>query len=303
MTLGAASSNQPSSYESMTSMRQDLTFDVTCRFFEERGFEFEVRRMEPLGMMHRGSFTNLAFMLSDQFDQGIKMAVLEDGFKGSFLDRAEASGSVLGQFEQAYMFVDRHNPRRSRIVGSRRIDSRDYDEVAVWEAIVNAIVHRDYGTDADTTVLMFRDWITVQSVGGINAGLGIDDITAGVSSRRNPGLASVLYRLKLIDAYGMGMQRIMGLYRNEPFRPRIEATENSFRIVLPKMSPVPLSDEELKVMRLLDEYDVVRRSDVETALGVSKTKAAGTLSILVREGLVIRNGSGRNVHYMKASGL
>lgn len=291
------------SYESMMSMRQDLTFEVTNRFFRDKGIEFGRRQMDSLGMLRGESYTNLAFMLSDQFDQSVKMAVFEDEFKGAFLDRAEASGSVLGQFEKAYTFVDKHNSRRSRIVGPRRIDSRDYPEEAVREAIVNAIAHRDYGIRGDITISIFRDKLSVVSVGGLNTGLGIDDIMAGVSSRRNPGLASVLYRLELMETYGTGIPRIMGLYRNEPVKPRIETTTNSFRIVLPKTLPEFLSDEELKVMGLFDGKDILRRRDVEMTLGVSKTKAAGILSALEREGLVIRNGTGRDTHYKRVDGF
>ena len=291
------------SYESMTSMRQDLTFEVTSRFFRDKEIEFGKKQMESLGMLHGKLFTNLAFMLSDQFDQSVKMAVFEDEFKGAFLDRAETSGSVLGQFEEAYTFVDKHNSRRSRIVGPRRIDSRDYPEEAVREAIVNAIAHRDYGIRGDISISIFEDKITVSSVGGLNIGLGIDDIMMGVSSRRNPGLASVLYRLELMETYGTGIPRIMGLYRNEPVKPQIETSTNSFKIILPKTLPEFLSDGELKVMELFDRQNGIRRKDVETALGVSKTKAAGILSALEQEGLVIRSGSGRGVHYVKASGL
>lgn len=236
------------SYETLPSRRRDLTFEVTSRIFREHGVEFGIKLMGSLGMVSEGTYTNLAFMLSDQFDQGIKMAVFEDEFKGAFLDRSEASGSVLGQFEKAYTFVDKHNSRRSRIVGPRRIDSRDYPEEAAREAIVNAIAHRDYGIRGDTTISVFRDRLSVVSVGGLNTGLGIDDIMAGVSSRRNPGLASVLYRLELMETFGTGIPRIMGLYRNEPVKPRIETTTNSFKIVLPKTLPEFLSDEELKVM-------------------------------------------------------
>ena len=152
------------SYETLPSMRQDLTFDATGRIFEEQGVEFGRNMMESLGIFSEGTYTNLAFMLSDQFDQGIKMAVFEDEFKGAFLDRSEASGSVLGQFEEAYTFVDKHNSRRSRIVGPRRIDSRDYPEGAVREAIVNAIAHRDYGIRGDITISVFRDRLSVVSV-------------------------------------------------------------------------------------------------------------------------------------------
>lgn len=63
---------------------------------------------------------------------------------------------------------------------------------------------------------------------------------------------------------------------------------------------MPLSDDEIVTLRLFDKYEVVRRSDVEASLGMSKTKAAGILSALEREGLVVRSGSGRCVHYIRA---
>ena len=288
-----------SSYETLPSMRQDLTFEATGRFFEGHGVEFGRKQMESLGMVSEGAYTNLAFMLSDQFDQGIKMAVFEDEYKGSFLDRSEASGSVLSQFEEAYGFVDRHNSKHSRIVGPRRIDSRDYPEEAVREAVINAIAHRDYGIKGDVSVSVLRDRLVVLSVGGLNTGLGVDDIMAGVSSRRNPGLAAILYRLELMETYGTGIPRIMGLYRNQPVKPRIETTTNSFKIVLPRTLPESLSDDELKIMGLFETMDAIRRRDVESALKVSKTKASGILSALEEAGLIERGGSGRDMHYRK----
>ena len=297
---GHPPSERPSSsYETLPSMRQDLTFEATGRFFEGHGVEFGRKQMESLGMVSEGAYTNLAFMLSDQFDQGIKMAVFEDEYKGSFLDRSEASGSVLSQFEEAYGFVDRHNSKRSQIVGPRRIDSRDYPEEAVREAVINAIAHRDYGIKGDVSVSVLRDRLVVLSVGGLNTSLGVDDIMAGVSSRRNPGLAAILYRLELMETYGTGIPRIMGLYRNQPVKPRIETTTNSFKIVLPRTLPESLSDDELKIMGLFETMDAIRRRDVESALKVSKTKASGILSALEEAGLIERGGSGRDVHYRK----
>ena len=289
------------SYEALPSIDQDLTFGSLERLFAESGLSLGGNKMESLRMTESGTYTNLAFMLSDQFTQGIKMAVFEDEFKNSFLDRSEASGCVLEQFREAYEFVDKHNAKRSRIVGPRRVDSREYPEEAVREAIINAIAHRDYGINGDISISMYEDRMVVLSVGGLNTGVGLDDVMAGVSSRRNPNLAAVMYRLEMMETYGTGIPRIMGLYRDQPTRPRIETTTNSFKLILPKMLAVSLSEEAMEVMRLLDERTDVRRRDVESLLGVSKTKSMAVLNELEGADLIERFGSGRDVRYRRPS--
>lgn len=289
----------PVPYESLPSVRQDLTFVSAERVFAERGMDLGPRQMESLGMRDGTAYTNLGYMLSDQFDLGFKMAVFEDLCKLTFRDREETTGSVLEQFERACEFVDRHSSRRSRISGPRRLDSRDYPEEAVREAIANAIAHRDYGIRGDASISMYGDRMTVLSVGGLNAGTGIDDIVAGASSRRNPGLASILCRLGIMGACGTGIPRMMGLYRNQPVKPRIETTANSFKVILPKTFQKELSEDELRVMDLFAERSSIRRTDVESSLGISKTKASGILSSLEDLGLIVRNGSGRDVSYSR----
>ena len=148
---------------------------------------------------------------------------------------------------------------------------------------------------------MYEDRMVVLSVGGLNTGVGLDDVMAGVSSRRNPNLAAVMYRLEMMETYGTGIPRIMGLYRDQPTRPRIETTTNSFKLILPKMLAVSLSEEAMEVMRLLDERTDVRRRDVESLLGVSKTKSMAVLNELEGADLIERFGSGRDVRYRRPS--
>lgn len=108
-------------------------------------------------------------------------------------------------------------------------------------------------------------------------------------------LASILYRLGIMETYGTGIPRMIGLYRNQPVRPRIETTTNSFKVILPITVQEELSGDELRVMELFAERDSIRRTDVESSLGISKTKASGILSSLEDLGLIVRNGSGRDV--------
>ena len=265
--------------------------------FAEFGIGLGATQMESVGMIGDGAYTNLAYMLSDQFSQGIKMAVYDDEFKGEFMDRDEAAGSVLSQFERAYGFVDRHNAKRSRIVGPRRLDSREYPEEAVREVIVNAIVHRDYGIRGDILISMFPDRMVVLSAGGLNAGIGLDDVMAGLSSRRNEMLAALLYRLKMVEAFGTGLLRIRGLYRDQPLKPKIEVTGNSFKVVLPKILAEPLPDAATEALALFEGRNEVRRRDLEESLGVSRNMAYRILGQLESAGLIERAGAGRDISY------
>ena len=189
-------------YESSLSIRQNLTFEETARIFSERGIGFGQPQMSSMGLMDGQMYTNLAFILSDQFDQDFRMALYEDDYKDSFVDRMESTGSVLRQFEDAYRFVDRYNRRSSRIVGKYREDRRDYPEEVVREALINAVAHRDYSLRGSTLVSMFEDRLEITSMGGLYRNIGLDDIMLGVSSRRNERLASVLNRLDLMETYG-----------------------------------------------------------------------------------------------------
>ncbi len=77
---------------------------------------------------------------------------------------------MLDQFVKAYEFVDKHNSKRSRIAGPRRIYTRDYLEEAVREAIINAIAHGDYSIQGDIAVSMYSDRMVVLSVGAPTSG-------------------------------------------------------------------------------------------------------------------------------------
>jgi len=71
---------------------------------------------------------------------------------------------------------------------------------------------------------------------GITKGITFDDMMLGISVVCNRNLANVFYRLTLIEAYGTGMPKIIRSYDGFGVKPKIEATDNAFRIALPKLN-------------------------------------------------------------------
>ena len=148
------------SYETQTSFRQDLTFDELKRVFDERSVALDENRMSMMNMVENGKYTNLAFILSDQFDQSIKMASFDDEYRTGFIERSETYGCVLKQMGDAISFLKRYNTPSSRIEGIRRIDSYPYSEDSIREAMMNAVAHRDYSMDSPILVSVYPKKIT-----------------------------------------------------------------------------------------------------------------------------------------------
>jgi ATP-dependent DNA helicase RecG len=299
------------SFEAARSLNQQLTFDYASAYFNRKSIAFENSHKKTLGLIgDDGMYTNLALLLSDQCAHTIKLAVFEGDRKAIFKERREFSGSLLHQLEEAYTFIDRFNRTRAEFKGLDRIDMRDYPPEAVREALLNAIVHRDYSFSSSTLISIFDDRIEFTTIGGLVKGITLNDIMLGVSVLRNQHLANIFYRLNLIEAYGTGIPKIMGAYDENAVKPKIEVTDNAFKISLPNInilsssfSPEPndiLITRENQVMQLIDQKGYIQRKEVELALNISQQTSVLLLRTMIKKGLVKKVGTGKLVKYTRA---
>ncbi|MDR1061805.1 MAG: putative DNA binding domain-containing protein [Clostridiales bacterium] len=225
------------SYEKMRSIEQELDFACAKNEFEVRGIAFEEPQMMTLGLLNRDKiYTNLAMLLSEQCLHTIKAAVFQDTTQDAFKDRREFGGSLFRQITDAYSYLDLNNNTNSTFDKLLRIDARDYPEAALREALVNAVVHREYSASGSILVKIFADRVEFISPGGLVSGIELGDIMTGYSACRNQNLAAVFYRLQLIEAYGIGILKIFGAYRDSLAKPKIEATPNVFKMTLPNLN-------------------------------------------------------------------
>ena len=221
-------------YETSRSLQQTLTFDTAASYFDKRSLEFGDQQKRTLHLINTDdTYSNLALLLSEQCPATMKVAVFQGTEKSVFRDRCELSGSLLHQLEEAAAYIDRYNRTRSEIRGLERIDTRDYPVEAVREALLNAVVHRDYAFRAPTLISIFDDRLEMVTMGGLPTGLDEEDILLGVSLSRNQYLANVFYRLHLIEAYGTGLLKIRECYADAPVQPQIQVSGHAFKITLP----------------------------------------------------------------------
>jgi len=237
------------SYEKLRSLNQNLTFDYTEQIFKENNLVFGLSQKKTLGLIGEDDlFTNLALLLSEQCNHTLKVAVFEGIEKNIFKDRKEFKGSLLKQVTEAFEFINLLNKTEATFEGLIRKDERDYPVEAIREALLNAVIHREYSFSGSTLVNIYEDRIEFVSLGGIVYGLSLDSIMLGVSQSRNEKLANIFYRLHLIEAYGTGIREIFTNYERYNMKPTIKAEVRAFQVVLPNIHSEPLTTGTLRVL-------------------------------------------------------
>lgn len=288
------------SFDKSRCINQELTFVCADKYFLDSGVAFGEQQKRTLGLIDAdGYYTNAALLLSDQCEHSIKCAVYEGTGKTKFKMRKEYSGSILKQMEDAYEYISLNNNLNSTFDGLKRVEHPDYPEFAVREALINAIVHRDYDYSGSIIVNIFDDRIEFVSLGGLVKGITLDDIKNGISQSRNTIIANVFYRLKLIESYGTGIQRIVEAYQNQMVQPCFKPATASFAVTLPKFI-TRINDNRSdrdKALSVFEVKDKVTRRDIERQLDCSKPVAIKVLNALIDEGLIEKCGEARAAFY------
>ena len=300
-------------YEDARCLDQDLSFHAAASAFDRYGVEFSVEKYRALGITQNNIYTNLALLLSDQCHHTTKIAVFKDEFCTEFRDSKEFGGSVFKQFEDTVNYLALCNKTASTIKGVIRTDKKDYPEEAIREALLNALVHRDYGFSGSIIINVNDSKMEFISLGGLLPGLSTEDIRIGVSQPRNKKLAEVFHRLRLLESYGTGIRRIFKLYENCPAQPIIEATANAFRIVLPNMNavgtaventpaatdkaPIAITPQMKTVIDYLVECGEMTDQDLQELLNVKKTRAYLLARQMNENGLIKIIGRGVSKKY------
>ena len=301
-------------FEQARSIYQSLTFKTADEVFKKNKRAFGKAQKKTLGLIGTDDmFTNLALILSDQCPYTIKLAVFEGTVKTVFKDRAEMTGSILKQLEDSYDYIDRYNRTRAEFKGLLRIDERDYPIDAIREALLNAVVHRDYTFSASTLISIFDDRIEFTSIGGLVKGVSYDDIMLGVSISRNRNLADIFYKLHLVEAYGTGFMKINAAYEHCNKKPKVEVSNNAFKVTLyntnyymdesksATVSALPnerLDDKISLILKLLRERGSVKRIEVQEALRISQASAVLLLKQMQEKNLIEKAGLGKKTHYV-----
>ena len=231
------------------------------------------------------------------------------GPDGDALDKDEFQGSILGMLDDALKFIRHNSSIRWTKTGNGRQEYPDYPSVAVHEALVNAIVHRDYSIQgSEIHIDMYDDRLEIVSPGGMYSGKFIQDLDVNdiASTRRNPVLCDVLGRLELMERLGSGLNKIVTSYpEGQP--PTFRSSETDFTSVLPNLNAGRiLEPSETDNETVLDTDDILwtvyaaikndpKATYIQIALAasLSRSSTGRAISRLRDLGYIQRMGSNR----------
>ena len=291
------------SFEKLRSLNQELTFEYADMIFEKAGIGFGEVQKKTLGIIGEDNlYTNLGLLLSDQCTHTLKTAVFQGKDKTVFKDRKEFSGSLLKQITEAFEYIDLMNRTTATFEGLLRKDERDYPIEAIREALLNAVVHREYSFGASTLVNIYEDRMEFLSLGGIVSGLSLEAVMLGVSQSRNEKLANIFYRLHLIEAYGTGIQKILRSYEKYGLVPSFKTEVGAFLVILPNVHSnlekrgINLTESQKEIIEILGTGEKKRR-EIEEAVKLSQTRVVNLLRELLELNIIEKLGNGKNIKY------
>ncbi len=214
-----------------------------------------------------GKLTNAGALLAD--DSPIRHSRLfctrwngldKSGGMVDALDSAEYSGSLIILLNEGAGFVKRNMKTRWKKTENSRIEMPDYCERSVFEALVNALIHRDYLIlGGEVHIDIYDDRLTITSPGGMADGTRIQerDISNISSTRRNPVLADIFARLGYMERQGSGFKKITEAYSSAhnyraELAPKFYSDSASFQVTLYNLNygiavKVAIEDENLAI--------------------------------------------------------
>ena len=165
----------------------------------------------------------------------------EQGISGindeRFIDNKRITGSIPEMLDSAVDFI-RRNSRNITIIDSngRRIDKPEYPVKAVREAILNALVHRDYSSYTENIpvrIEMYRDRLEITNSGGLYGNISINELGQVRPDTRNPALANILEVLHYTENRYSGIPTIMNEFASNNFpMPVFSVKHGDFKVVM-----------------------------------------------------------------------
>ncbi|MEK7994386.1 MAG: ATP-binding protein [Planctomycetota bacterium] len=227
---------------------------------------------------------------------------------GPAADRVEyREGFFLWQ-EQIWAKINLRNERQSYQDGLFRLDLPTFDEVAVREALLNAIAHRDYRLGGSVFIRQYPQRLEIVSPGGLPAGITPENIY-DQQNPRNRRLAEALARCGLIERSGQGMNLIVesAIRQGKPLPSFAGTSAHEVRLTLEGAVKNPdlvrfmerLGEAKLKSFSTAD-FLVLDRLQRDLALPEA---LRGRVPRLMEAGVVETVGRGRGTKYILSRSL
>ena len=225
------------------------------------------------------------------------------------IDDAEFTGGLIGLYDSTMAFLKNNTKKGWRKKKDSRVDLPDYPDRALEEGLVNALIHRSYlQTGAHTQVDIYDDRLVITNPGGMFDGSEVQllDLRHVPSKLRNPILADVFGRMRLMERRGSGFKTILDVYEaqeryKEELKPVFYTDGYNFFLTLwnlnyeynkaqNKAQNNQITDRE-HILLLLKENPSLTQVEISEMMNKSRRAIQMWMKELIAEGVIERIGS------------
>ncbi|WP_163468161.1 RNA-binding domain-containing protein [Fusobacterium sp. IOR10] len=311
-----------------------LDLGVLYHKFKKLGKEINEEKMLNMRLLKKDNEkiypTKGLLILLGKYENVITKCSLFKGKNMSiFLDKKEYTGDLFSQLENIQIFIKTHLNLFAKIEGLQRNDYLEIPEVAIREALLNAMVHRDYSNEGrDIKVAIYEDRLEIISPGEFPLGISSENIYSGRSEIKNRVIAKVFKELNYIEQWGSGIVRILTLCEEYNLKkPKIEESGTFVGVTLfrkintskeiestgkvlerdkstgkvlerdKSTGKVLEPSQEEKILEYLKTNESIKKSEVEVLLKVKDSRARKILAEMVERGFIVKEGKGKLTHY------
>lgn len=217
----------------------------------------------------------------------------------------------IGIFRSPIDILDSHDftgtVSELSLEGLQRRDIWDYPLDALREAVINALIHRDYTSMMDIQIRIYDDHLEITNAGGLPPELTPESLYGPHASLpRNPLLARAFYYAGYIERWGTGTTRIVELCREQALpAPEFRTTPHMMQVIFFKDPYIPehlrqlgLNERQIKAVQYVKKRGSITNREYQSTTGVSKATATRELEALTHLGILVKVGSrGRGTKY------
>jgi ATP-dependent DNA helicase RecG len=213
----------------------------------------------------------------------------------------DCEGTLFNQYEQAYMFIISRLYKSFTIQGSKRQEELEIPEIAIREALLNLIVHRNYHLRSPSKIAIYDDRIEFFSPGQVPGQFDVTNLLSGISYLRNPAICKIFREANYIEKLGSGFITIFTSCKTRGLKTPLVIDGGTFvKCVLYRqneITKVDTKDDITQINELFTSRNELTANEIAQLLGISHTTVIRRLNSMIQLGLIVRIGVRKNTRY------
>lgn len=216
----------------------------------------------------------------------------------------DCEGTLFNQFQQAMYFIEQRLNKSFTITKLQRDEKLEIPIIAIREALLNMIVHRNYYIKAPSKIAIYDDRVEFFSPGRFSALIDQDNLRSGITYLHNPAICKIFREAKYIEKLGSGFITIFDSCKEAGLiDPEIHEGHSYVKCILYRekihQKQIGLIQQHTltNALAIFQDKGELTIQEISDRWQVSRPTAVRRLNLLIEKGLLDRIGNTKRLRY------